>query len=248
MNTLALVLLIVLFGFSCQHTRNEQSGKMNPDTTSPAEKAFYVILKEPVQVIAEYNPKFERLFLQARIIIRYRRQEYRLDSNVFAGDDSNLPGAIERLKGTIGWKSSCLFVSSECGGSNAWRCERDYIFKLNGEDLIYVGNIVADSDRGPGSNFKNDHFEDVFDRLEGNSLTSHAGAPYFMIFLEETQNRLAPNLQRTWELNYGKFYSLQGKIETFAASEKPTDWKDQYRNNGWRFLSTIYGNEIQPTL
>jgi hypothetical protein len=56
MNTLALVFLIILFGISCQNTRVEKPGIINPDTAGAEEKASTIILKEPVQVIAEYSP------------------------------------------------------------------------------------------------------------------------------------------------------------------------------------------------
>jgi len=110
--------------------------------------------------------------------------------------------ALSQLKAGVGWKNRYLFVRESCGGGNAWRCNVDHIFRVNGDRLVELGVIFAHPEsRDAGSGYGEGYFRDVYNKLEMNSITSHAAAPGFWVWLKEKNGRLVADLGRTWREN-----------------------------------------------
>ena len=90
-----------------------------------------------------------------------------------------LKKALAVQKKHITWKGPYLLVRSECGGGNAWRCDRDAIFAARSGQLIQLGEVYAGSRTTSYQSYRNGYFGDVYDKLENNALTGHATAPFF---------------------------------------------------------------------
>lgn len=119
---------------------------------------------------------------------------------------SELTAAVAILKRSIGWRGGYLFVRQECGGGNAWRCAVDQIFALRHGRLVRIGEQLGGSrNQAPGSSYRNAHFVDVYDRLESNDLTSHAGAPWFRIYMIERNAHLEADLPFTWRMDRHRY-------------------------------------------
>jgi hypothetical protein len=102
----------------------------------------------------------------------------------------------------VGWKNRYLFVRESCGGGNAWRCNVEHIFRVSGDRLVELGVIFAHPEsRDAGSGYGEGYFRDVYNTLEMNSITSHAAAPGFWVWLKEKNGRLVADLGRTWQEN-----------------------------------------------
>lgn len=123
--------------------------------------------------------------------------------------------AIAKLQTSIGWKGGYLFVGEECGGGNMRRCNRDHVFALRQGRLLYIGETHGWAET-PGS-YEDSYFMDVYDKFEYNRLTSHAGAPYIRLLMQEKGGRFHVDLQRTWQANRREFEANTTVIHALLA-------------------------------
>lgn len=143
--------------------------------------------------------------------VRYRQTVFPL--RTFIVGVNNCQEALAVQKKHTRWKEPYLFVRSECGGGNAWRCDRDAIFAARSGQLVQLGEVYAGSRNISYQSYRNGYFWDVYDKLENNALTGHATAPFFWIALDEEGGHLKANLPRTWENNAGRYTANRAKID-----------------------------------
>jgi hypothetical protein len=158
------------------------------------------ILAQPVSVIArsDSQPADPPRYFPFTLTVARGDQSFAYRTLIVAVADED--EAIGVLRQTIGWKDNHLFVREECGGGNMWRCDVDHVFALRGGRLVPLGEEIGGSrSQGPGALYRNGYFVDMYDRLENNSLTTHAGAPSFALYLKESGGALAVDLDRTWK-------------------------------------------------
>jgi len=158
------------------------------------------LLSQPVSVTArsESQPGDPARYFPFTLTVSRGGQAFAFKTLIVAVADQE--DAIEVLRRTIGWKDRYLFVREECGGGNTWRCDVDQVFAFRGDRLVHLGEQIGGSrSQGPGALFRNGYFVDMYDRLETNALTTHAGAPSFAIYMKDTNERLTVDLDRTWK-------------------------------------------------
>ena len=171
------------------------------------------ILGRPVAVSArlELAPGAPPHVYPFTVTIAHEQQAYSYRTRLVAVDD--LAAAVAILRRTIGWRGGYLFARRECGGGNAWRCDVDLIFALREGRLVRIGEQIGGTrSQAPGAAFRNGHFVDVYDRLEINDLTTHAGAPRFRIYLVDRDGRLAADLAYTWRRDSRRFDSNRREL------------------------------------
>ncbi|MBK7672816.1 MAG: hypothetical protein IPJ24_15735 [bacterium] len=167
-----------------------------------------VILEQPVRVTATpQDPTPGGGWYLFDLAVEYGDQRCDLVTAVLVPGDEGERLAWEHLRRTIGWKGDYLFVLSECGAGNTWKCASEAVFMLRDERLVALGSLLA---RGPahpgesdeiGTSYRYGAFIDIYADYESNDVTSHAGAPRFEVVLVEHEGRLAPDQLRTWDLN-----------------------------------------------
>jgi len=136
------------------------------------------------------------------ILVTYDRKQFKVPSII--NGVRNIDEAVSQIKESTGWKDNYLFVPSECGGGNAWRCNTEHVFTIRQDQLTHIGKVRND-DGKPGSSYKNGYFFDVYDKLEVNSLTSHVDSPSIVIVMREMEGRFMVDLERTWHENLDKY-------------------------------------------
>ncbi len=125
--------------------------------------------------------------------------------------------AIAALKESVGWKAGYLFVRTECGGGNRWRCNVEEAFELKNGRLNHIGEVLGDERRGElGKNYRDGWFINIYDRLEMNPLTSHVGAPGIFLYSRIVDGHLKVDLEHTWVKNHEPFGSTD-EIERILA-------------------------------
>lgn len=132
------------------------------------------------------------------IIVNKGSGEFHIETMIIAVQD--LPEAIQVLKETTAWIPPYLFVRSECGGGNAWACEREVVFKLVNGRIIRFGEFAVGDDRSPARSFKGGAFFDLYDKLEG-APPCHAQAPSFRLVIRDEKGLATADLSRTWAEN-----------------------------------------------
>lgn len=127
---------------------------------------------------------------------------------------NNCREALAVQKNHTRLKGPYLFVRLECGGGNAWRCDRDAIFTERSGRLVKLGEVYAGSRNTSYRPYRDGCFWDVYDKLENNALTGHATAPFLWIALDEERGYLKANLPRTWKRNFGSYRKNRAEIDT----------------------------------
>ncbi|MGH8801248.1 MAG: hypothetical protein ACREX6_02995 [Casimicrobiaceae bacterium] len=191
-----------------------------PGAPAFADAAFPILVR-PVAVSARLSSASgtpASLFVFT-VTVSHDQQAYAYRTSLVAVND--LSSAIAILKRTIGWRGGYLFARQECGGGNAWRCNVDQIFALRSGRLIRVGEqIGGQRSQAPGTAYRNGHFVDVYDRLEINDLTSHAGAPWFRIYLVDHDGILVADLPFTWRNDLRHFESSRRELARIERDPK----------------------------
>ncbi|HEX6138650.1 MAG TPA: hypothetical protein VF059_13425 [Casimicrobiaceae bacterium] len=165
-----------------------------------AEAQDFTILAQPVAVAARLDsqPGDPARFFPFTLTVSHGERSFAYKTTVVGVDDSD--DAVVALKRTIGWKDRYLFVRQECGGGNRWRCDIDQVFALRGDRLVHIGEQAGGTrNQGPGAFYRRGYFVDMYDRLENNDLTTHAGAPSFAIYMKDAGDSMTVDLARTWK-------------------------------------------------
>ena len=151
---------------------------------------------------------------------------------------NNYKEAISDIRKGTGWKGGYLFIPSECGGGNAWRCNTEHVFAFRKGKLIRIGELGfgIKSEAGPGSSYDNEYFYDYYDRLENNNLTSHAGAPGVVMVMREVEGVFVVDLENTWIFNANRYVENKKYIDTYKTDKKvwPTE----------KYISPLLGNAV----
>jgi hypothetical protein len=151
-----------------------------------------------------------------RIEVRQGAQGYRFETGII-GVGSRAK-ALLQLCQTTGWRAGYLFVRTDCGGGNAWRCSREQVFASRAGRLVHLGDVrVADEVFSLGASFRDGMFVDIYDKLEDNDLTSHGMAPAIRLIRRERRNQLSVSLNDTWEANAAAYAANLDAIRTAAA-------------------------------
>jgi hypothetical protein len=167
-----------------------------------------VILERPVRVVALPSPREAPDYpLTFQLSLEHGAERCTLQTMlVLPRGNSTLAAATTRLRRTIGWRHGYLFVRTECGGGNAWKCASEAVFGLRNGHLAGLGTLAARSrSTGIGTSWRNGLFRDAQTDLEINELTSHAGAPWFELRLRERDGRLVADVDSTWAANTREF-------------------------------------------
>lgn len=155
------------------------------------------ILNDPVYVgLIPKAKEAEDLVLLVKI--KYKSQNFILDAG---WEGSRLDYQLDEFKRRTRWKDKYLFIAESCGGCNAFRGERDRVYKIKSGRLELVGIIQGRYDESRGDNYKNGLFLDCYDKFEINRLTSHALGPSFYLVLKDVDDHLSVDLDQTWLWN-----------------------------------------------
>jgi hypothetical protein len=184
-----------------------------------------VILDRPVRVVAYAEPTRPPATPIRAFRLRIGRGADCFEARTLIHDPGPTRGenAITVLRRSIGWKDGFLFVRQECGGGNMWRCNVEDVFELRRGRLVPLGALAARAPAGIGTCREHGRFLDVYDDLEINPVTSHAGAPAFQIVARAQDGRLVVDPAETWDLDLGGFRSRQALAEALKrpAPEDP---------------------------
>ena len=112
---------------------------------------------------------------------------------------ADIDEAVKVLRSTTVWRPPYLFVRTECGGGNAWACNEEVVFRLHGRRLRRFGVFAVNDDRKAAASFHGDHFDDLYDRMEG--LLCHACSPSFRMAVRDSNGRQIVESALTWEHN-----------------------------------------------
>jgi hypothetical protein len=193
-----------------------------PDTpaseTKPNFKPIHIHVGK-VKVMTEISEFYRESYYELQITVAAGRKKYKVDS-ALTGQE-NLKTVTQRLNKTIGWKGPYLFVRSECGGGNAFRCDKDYVFKLSGNRLIKIGEIAVwenmpgrEKSIGPG--YQHGYFRDIWNNLEENDLTSHAEGPCIKMLLQVRDDKFVMNKDQTWKFNLHQYRANEIELRQHA--------------------------------
>jgi hypothetical protein len=153
---------------------------VSADNRSPGGQIDAIVLNGPVRVTSRaVSPDYPDFELE----VQYRDAAF--SYRTFILGVSGLDGAAAFQKKHTGWEGPYLFVRTECGGGNAWRCNQDAIFRLKSGRLVRLGKIYADGRDASYNPYRKGRFRDLYDKFEENDLTDHATAPSFWIALDE---------------------------------------------------------------
>lgn len=160
-------------------------------------------LIESEEAVGNQSPYYEFL-----IVISDKERRYEAGTGFWANDWAD---AVNTIKNSVKQKGGYTFVRHECAGGNAWRCYTEGVFTTRQGQLQYIGDIIGDEEKGTvGNNYSNGLFRDIYDKLEGNTLTDHASSPSLEIFSRNRNDRLDVDLETTWQRNLERFQ--QGKV------------------------------------
>ena len=183
----------------------------------PGDQKEYLVLENNVTIRAKADRSYAGPPFELVLSISYNDDKYTLTTSLIAVE--NLGDALEEQKQLTGWKGRYLFVRTSCGGGSAWDCHLEEIFALRNGRLIHVGNTIVSHDGELGSSFLDGYFVDIYDKLEMNDLTGHAGAPEIVLILQENNGHFCADIQRTWERNISVFEENQLLIRSAISSK-----------------------------
>ena len=164
-----------------------------------------VLLDKPVRVVARPRPMDATGSTHGfDLDVIHGRERYALETVVLT---ENADHAIDVVRRTTGWKRGYLFLRSDCGGGNAWKCSNETVFALRHGRLVALGTLAAGDDHAFGGCLGDSVFHDFDGDFEITDLTSHAGAPAFAVTLRERDGRLVGDPDRTWAENAATFAS-----------------------------------------
>ena len=180
------------------------AGVARADTTARP----IVILDRPVGIVALPSPRAAADYpLAFRLSLEHGAERCTLETTIRLPDhQTTLANAVRRLRRTIGWRHGYLFVRTECGGGNAWKCQGESVFGIRNGRLVGLGTLATRSvSDGIATSWRGGLFWDAHTDLEINELTSHAGAPWFELRLRERDGRLVADTESTWAANARTF-------------------------------------------
>ena len=122
----------------------------------------------------------------------------------------------------IGWKGRYLFVRTECGGGNAWKCDQELVFARQGPRLAMLGRLAPSAD-GIGTSYRDGRFYDMDVDWELNDVTSHAGAPAFPLVLRDAGGRLVVDLDASWKAAEAGYRQNQSAVQALRDSTPTPD-------------------------
>lgn len=198
-----------------------------PTETKPNFKPIKIHMGK-VKVMAEISEFDGDDYYELQITVTTGQQKYEVDTAL--NGPENLKAVTRHLKKTIGWKGPYLFVRSECGGGNAFRCNKDYVFRLSGNKLIKIGEIAVwenmpggEETIGPG--YQHGYFLDIWNDLEENDLTSHAEGPSIKLSLQDRDDKLVMNKDQTWKRNLPQYRANEIELSRRAKHNSKTSLK-----------------------
>jgi len=191
---LALALALVTLPATGAHTRAAD----HPAAVIP-------ILDQPVVVTATLQDTTGDDLHDVRLRIHHGADCYETGTYLFRVRD--VSEAAAHLRKVIGWKDGYLFVRTECGGGNAWKCDQDVVFSFRGGRLRPLGALAsfAPVDSGIGNGLRDSVFHDFDADWENNEVTAHANAPGVWIAMRDAGGRLKVDLARTWRLTLPEY-------------------------------------------
>lgn len=166
--------------------------------------ALVVLLEKPVRVTAQ-PVHCGPTYCEAEMTVSAGGRRVRVGTTLLA---KSWPRALPRIRERVRWKNDYLFVGTDCGGGNAWCCNKERVFALDHGQLIDLGHVCPRDLHDAGSSYDGTRFLDRYDLLEGNALTSHADAPEFPVIRVRRGDALVTDVDATWELNRHTFESV----------------------------------------
>lgn len=146
--------------------------------------------------------------------ITVKKGNEKFERSTFLIGADNLRAAFGLVKKGTRLKGRYLFVRTECGGGNAWRCNRDAVFTVQDGQLRSLGDLFAGGRDTTTISYRDGYFWDLYDKFEMNGLTDHARAPAFFVALKDEGGVLKADLRRTWLRNLGEFKRRVAEIGT----------------------------------
>lgn len=161
-----------------------------------------VLLDAPTRVEARMTtPDPDGQAYEFEITVGQGRERYRLTTMLLLSDARGDSAAWAALRGGIGWRDGYLFVRTECGAGNAWKCSAETVFARRYGHLVALGSLLARAERRPGTCWDGRIFQDYDADLEFVDGMCHACSPGFPIWLVERNGRLVADRERTWAQN-----------------------------------------------
>jgi hypothetical protein len=181
-----------------------------------------VIIRKPIPVIAkltkEQPPSKETGgSYEFDLTVGEGKEKFTRSTCIISVD--SVDQAFKAIKKGTRWNGKYLFVRTECGGGNAWSCNRDAIFMLRAGRVHSLGDVFGGDRENPARSYKDGYFWDIYNKFEMNGLTDHATAPAFRLALLEKAGELQPDLPRTWLRNRSDFQSRMTEIGAFIKTD-----------------------------
>lgn len=198
---LALALVFVLFDWLMAAASTKAIDNENVE----------ILFNDPVKVSASLDKESGDRYFLLNMEVTYGLDQFRIQSALIALN--SFKEAVDYEKRRSGWKGPYLFIRAECGGSNAWRCILEYIYKIVDKRLIYIGAAYAGDSDQPGSSYQNGVFIDIYNKLEMNGLTSHADAPFIWLVIREKNGKRWVDFEQTWGRNKNEYDKNQAMIQ-----------------------------------
>ena len=183
------------------------------------EREERVILREPVHVVAritKQHPATREISGSCELDVTVQQGEEKYSRSTWLTGMNTAGQAFDTIKKGTRWDGKYLMVRTECGGGNAWRCNRDVIFTLASDRLRFLGEVFGGGREKPARSREGMYFGDIYDKFEMNGLTDHATAPAFWLALYEKDGELKADLSLTWLRNRDDFQRRTREIEDFV--------------------------------
>lgn len=205
MNRFLPLFVFVCLWFGC--------GRQSDHSVRIEEKGTYVIFDSLVRVTAKYDTNA----WDFDVAVVHESDTFRIRSiPIYNENDSvKIADGISGLRAATGWKGEYFFVRSECGGGNAWNCDYDGVYKIQNGRLIFIGNISCGNGASPGAKYDGQYFRHLYDKFEGNDLTSHACAPGLWLVMTERGGKFLVDTEKTWEENREYYLENEKAISAF---------------------------------
>jgi hypothetical protein len=178
-----------------------------------------IVTTGPPSVEMRLSDNFDDMHFRFQVEITHHGNGFTYETEFSA---KGLADALTKQRNRTGWKDGRFFAWASCGGGNAWRCDREYVFRLEDDRLIYLGENVCPywEDPKPGNSFKGGYYFDIYDKLQDCGYVCRGCAPHVKIVKHENQGRLVVDTQLTWLKNIPKFRENELRIQKAVWEKK----------------------------
>jgi hypothetical protein len=178
------------------------------------------LLESPVRVTANFNALDEGGYA-AQIGVLNGPITQLVHTVVHADAATNVQRVLRKQ---VQWRAPYLFVHSSCGGGRALRCEGEAVFKVVEGAAIRLGDVIGTAP----AIYNQNHFVDVYDKLDDRSSLTLDVVPSFFIVLDDVGDKFSVNASATWLRNANIWQANSDLLANTKPSGTGSEMSPQY--------------------